>query len=322
MRVLSEAQRRRFDEDGYVEVEGVLDPACDLAPILVEYDEVLDGIAGGLLADGVIGSAHRGLPFPERLVRVCEESGRNFPLHFDISLPQAGTRPDSPIHLGPAVFGLLTNPRLLDVVEDIVGPEIYANPVQHVRMKLPKRAVAKQGRSGLISQIPWHQDNGVILPEADEATILTVWLPVNEATVANGCLRVVPGSHRDGILTHCPQTGELTIPDRLVADGALPLPMRPGSVLLMTQRTVHSSLDNATDRDVRISFDLRYQPVGQPTGRPAFAGAGFIARSAADPDSALRDPAEWAARWLAVRAAGGTDAPAFNRWAANTAGCA
>ena len=37
-------------------------------------------------------------------------------------------------------------------------------------MKLPKRAVAKSGpHSGLVSQIPWHQDNGVILPEADES---------------------------------------------------------------------------------------------------------------------------------------------------------
>ena len=84
-------------------------------------------------------------------------------------------------------------------------------------------------------------------------------------------------------------------------DRALPLPMRPGSVLLMTQRTIHSSLDNVTHDQVRISMDLRYQPIGQPTGRPAFAPAGFVARSRAHPDRALSDPAVWADRWFVLR---------------------
>ena len=74
--------------------------------------------------------------------------------------------------------------------------------------------------------------------------------------------------------------------------------MKPGSLLLMTQSTVHSSLDNVTPDQVRISFDLRYQPTGQPTGRPAFAPAGFIARSAAHPESVVHDPAVWQRNWL------------------------
>jgi ectoine hydroxylase-related dioxygenase (phytanoyl-CoA dioxygenase family) len=323
MRGLNAAQCRQLETEGYVVVEDVLDPEADLAPVLDEYGRVLDGIAEELQARGEIASTYRDLPFEDRLIRVCEESGRNFPQHFDISLPQSATRHDSPIHVGPAVFGLLTNPRLLDAVEAVIGPEIASNPVQHVRMKLPKRAVAKGGRSGLVSQIPWHQDNGVILPEADEATILTVWLPLNEATLANGCMQVVPDSHRAGLLTHCPNTGELTIPDPLVgAEGAVPLPMRPGSILLMTQRTVHSSLDNTTDDQVRISFDLRYQPVGQPTGRPAFAEAGFVARSAAHPETVLRDPEVWAERWYGVRARLAAERAAFNRWSADAAACA
>ena len=51
--------------------------------------------------------------------------------------------------------------------------------------------------------------------------------------------------------------------------------MRAGSALLLHQRTIHSSLDNVTTDQVRISLDLRYQPIGQPTGRPAFPG--FVA---------------------------------------------
>lgn len=322
MGFLDERQRRRLEEDGYLVVDGVLDPTNDLQPVMAEYSQVLDGIAHELLAAGEISSDYSDLAFNERLIQICGESGRNFPQHFDISLPQAGIRLDTPIHVGPAVFGLLTHPRLLDLVEDICGPEIYSNPVQHIRMKLPKRAVAADCTSGLVTKIPWHQDNGVILPEADRSSILTVWLPVTEATVENGCLQVIPGSHRGDLAAHCPTDKGAAIPDRLVdAAQAVPIPMQPGSVLLMHQRTIHSSLDNVTESEVRISFDLRYQPVGQHTGRPAFPG--FVARSRAHPETVLSDPAAWAALWYAAREclAAQENTP-FNRWRAGEGVCA
>jgi phytanoyl-CoA hydroxylase len=322
MRVLTQRQLRQFEEDGYLVVEEVLDPGRDIGPVMAEYDGVLEEIATALVAQGAIASTYRELPFPARLIRICIESGRNFPQEFDISLPQTGVQPDTPIHVGPAVFGLLTAPRLLDLVEDVVGPEIYSNPVQHIRMKLPKRAVARGSHSGLVSQIPWHQDSGVILPEADQSTILTVWFPLNEATVDNGCLQVIPRSHRSDLIAHCPTEKGVAIPEPMLpATQAVPLPMRPGSVLLMTRQTVHSSLDNSTEDEVRLSFDLRYQPVGQPTGRPAFPG--FVARSAANPDSVLRDPAVWARLWLDARARlAAQENPAFNRWRAGVGLCA
>ena len=322
MRVLTSAQHERFREEGYLVVERVLDPDRDIAPVLAEYGEVLDRIAASLQAEGILRSTYRDLPFRDRLIRICIESGRNFPQEFDISLPQTGIKPDTPIHVGPAAFRLLNTPRLLDLVEDLIGPEIYSNPVQHIRMKLPKRAVATSGYSGLVSQIPWHQDNGVILPEADAASILTVWMPLTEATVENGCLQVIPRSHRGDLVAHCPTDKGVAIPEKLIPTAqALPLPMQPGSVLLMTSRTMHSSLDNVTENEVRISFDLRYQPIGEPTGRPAFPG--FVARSAAHPESVLRDPAAWARLWHDARARlAAQENPQFNRWQAGVGVCA
>ena len=55
----------------------------------------------------------------------------------------------------------------------IVGPEIVCNPTQHLRMKLPESAVPA-GADGLTSRVPWHQDNGVLLEEADDSHVLTV----------------------------------------------------------------------------------------------------------------------------------------------------
>ena len=321
--MLTTAQRQQFDDEGYVVVDEVLDSVRDIGPVLSEYEGVLDEIARSLEAQGVIASLYHELRFPERLIRICVESGRNFPQHFDFSLPQKNVRADTPFHVGPAVFNLLTNPRLLDIAEEIIGPEVYSNPVQHIRMKLPPRAVSKDGGyNGLISRIPWHQDNGVPLPEADEATILTIWAPITEATIENGCLQVIPASHRKDLVAHCPTEQGLTIPDKLLpTQAAVPLPMRPGSLLLMTQRTMHSSLDNVSQDDVRISFDLRYQPVGQPTGRPSFPG--FVARSKAQPETVIRDPAAWARSWYDARARlAEENDPSYNRWRADSPVCA
>src|ERR671936_933850 len=104
MPALSAAQLTHLTDEGYVVVEDVLDPAVDLEPVIAEYQEVLDGIAASLYAEGAIRSTYAGLPFAERLIQVCAESGRNFPQHFDISLPQAGISSKTPIPLGPAVF--------------------------------------------------------------------------------------------------------------------------------------------------------------------------------------------------------------------------
>jgi phytanoyl-CoA hydroxylase len=321
---LSAAQRQQFVDEGYLVVEDVLDPIDDLGEVLAEYADLLESIARHLYAKGVIDDTFDSLPFPERLVKLCEVSRRALPDQFDFSLPQSGIRHDTPIHVGAAVFRVLTHPRLLDLVEAVIGPEIFSNPVQHIRMKLPPRAVPDGCTNGLVTKVPWHQDNGVVMPEADDATILTVWLPVLDATIDNGCLAVIPGSHRRGIEPHCPTPNGLQIPNSYVPHGqAVPVPMWAGSVLLMTQRTMHCSLNNRTQDQVRISMDLRYQPAGQPTGRPAFAPAGFVARSRAHPEQVLRDPTEWARRWLELRATlAEVENPKFNRWSADAAVCA
>src|SRR6266540_4938529 len=71
--------------------------------------------------------------------------------------------------------------------------------------------------------------------------------------------------------------------------------MKRGDALFMHKLTVHASHSNQSD-NIRWSFDLRYNPIGQPTGRDSFPG--FIARSRQNPETELRDPAEWARRWL------------------------
>ena len=74
--------------------------------------------------------------------------------------------------------------------------------------------------------------------------------------------------------------------------------MVPGDVLFMHRRCMHASLSNHSD-NVHWSFDIRYNPTGQSTGRESLPS--FIARSRENPASELRDPNTWYQMWVEVR---------------------
>ncbi|MFT5087518.1 MAG: phytanoyl-CoA hydroxylase [Candidatus Latescibacterota bacterium] len=324
MTKINAEQLAHFNEEGYLVVRGLLDVERVIEPIINEYHTVLNRLADDLYASGEISSTYAEMPFGQRLTEICAESGRIHGQYFDFSLPQGNVQPDTPFWAGPAVFKALTDKDLLDAVESFIGPEIYSNPVQHVRIKPPEARVPKNAEGqAVLGATSWHQDNGVVLPEADETLMLTVWFPLTEANEENGCLQVVPRSHHNGLQPHCPGgPGGLKVPDQLFDKGeGVAIPMQPGDVLFLTSRTIHGSLSNHSE-DVRWSFDLRYNPIGQATGRDAFPG--FVARSAAAPESALRDAAAWEGLWRAARdhlAVEQMVGP-FNRWDPNDPVCA
>ena len=86
-------------------------------------------------------------------------------------------------------WDLATQPRLLDCLEDLLGPVIV---LRHTRI------FYKYGKSA--AWVGWHQDGS--REQLTDARVPTVWLGLTNATVENGCLRVVPRSHRQGILSH------------------------------------------------------------------------------------------------------------------------
>jgi phytanoyl-CoA hydroxylase len=320
----------RFKEEGYLLLEDVFDPERDLDPVVREYTEKLDRVAAEWLAAGKIPSMFTDLPFTQRFAQILNATGAPGYKPFDICLSGKITV-DEPMeqsmHAGPAVFNLITHPRLLDVVEQLIGPEILSNPIQHVRIKPPEALLREDlyKRNTMMAAVEWHQDQGVALPEVDETEMLTVWFPVLDATVENGCLCVVPGSHTRGLLLHCPskpgQAFDLRIPEEIRGAGGFPVPMKRGSAIFLHRRTMHSSLSNKS-QGVRWSFDLRYQPIGQPTGRPWFPA--FVARSHRDPAIEVHDWRTWARLWEETRArlAADTGAMKPRRWTGTEPACA
>ena len=311
----------RLDAQGYVIVEDVLDPENVIDPVL---DAFAARIAEYALRTRRTRSYAR-LDLAGQLIKLVEAGHDWLDYGFDIALPPGGPYiPDAPMFLEPEAFDLLTDARLLDVIERIIGPTIWLNPSAHTRMKVPAKLA--ETRNQRIGDTQWHQDAGVVLPEIDEWNMLTVWIPLTDAPVEAGCLRVHPMPVHGELLDHCkdPRNGTVIAPSRMPRSEEVALPMKRGSVLFMRPRTPHASLSNLTADQVRISLDLRYQPVGQPNGRPWMPS--YLVRGTDPGGAQLATYQEWHDGWLATqrelaaRTNGGTIK--FNRWNFDAEVCA
>ena len=315
--MLTSTQIEQFNSQGYLVVENVVD-AATLTAIKTEYAARMDKLYAGWQAQGLVGPAGKDASFFDKLSN-CYQAGFEWYQSFDISLPHEDITKETPMHVGPAVFDLLTHKNLLDIAESLLGPELTSNPIQHTRIKPPARKMPNGEIRAHVTQTDWHQDRGVGLEEADNSDILTVWIAITDATVENGCLQILPNA-ADEMLPHCPK-GQMAIADGyLNPDQAVPAPVKAGGVVLIHPLTPHASLPNSTD-GFRWSFDLRYNITGQPTGRDQFPD--FIARSRANPASELRDWKKWEQSWIGARdhLATSTHIPQ-HRWRADAPYCA
>jgi hypothetical protein len=323
-RTLTPEEIERLNVEGYLLVKGALDVDRDIDPVRSEFGEILDRLACRLYREGQISSTYDDLPFEERIVAVAAESPEPIIPNFEIALPNGGFTAETPINCGPATFDFLRSPRILDLMEPLIGGEIFCNPVQHTRIKLPPNVHGASRSGNLTDQTNWHQDQGVVLAEADHTQTITVWAAMTDADEENGCLVYEQRSHREGLGFHCPVGAAkyaVSIPDEWIDESrAIPVPALRGDILIHLPLTKHGSLDNTSNR-VRWSFDLRYHPVGQPTGRPMFPG--FVARSRQHPETELQDAAAWKALWEDARTKilqG--PMPAVHRWNTDAAVCA
>ena len=274
---LTPEQAAFYEQEGYLVLPGLLDEA-DMAPARQAMQQKVDLIAEDLFRDGLIGDRLEAESFATRLARLFETL-------TDVEFLRYGRSWRDRL---PGYFALMSNPKILDVVESLLGPEIFANPVYNVRPKVPKVA------AGIV---PWHQDKSY-WPEAKASPVITVWIPLVDATFENGCLHLIPRTHRRRLLSHHSEsysgTGYTELDERHTQPHraeVLPVPLAAGGAILFNDRFIHSSTANRSD-GVRWSVDLRYQPVGQDP--MAGIGAGFLARSRERP-GCVADLNDWLA---------------------------
>lgn len=183
------------------------------------------------------------------------------------------TRIDAPHLFFPWAWELATHPRLLDVMEQLLGPNVLLKST---------RLFYKHARSE--SFVGWHQDG--ITERVEDAEVPAVWLGLTEATAENGCLRVVPYSHHLGLVAHA----DLPDPDNLTSQGttaqtAIDSPydvaMRAGEMSLHHPLVLHASNPNRSDQP-RIGFSATYSATPLPHSLTAVAwvrGSGPAHRS-------------------------------------------
>ncbi len=235
-------------------VSGLFAPG-ELEPLRQEIAGIIDATARRLAAEGKITDLHAEEGFETRLTRLMDDHPELTDEYIRAIEGRAGGG-----HAGIEMFRAITHPRLLDAMESLIGPEIVGSSVYRIRPKVPGYT------RGIV---PWHQDSGYFAAHCDRNLIVTVWLPLVEATPENGCLQVLPRVHREGVYRHHTggHAGYLVIEDDdlpLPPDKAVTVPVPLGGALLMTNLTPHCSTPNTTDV-IRWSIDLRYQGRDVPT---------------------------------------------------------
>ena len=93
--------------------------------------------------------------------------------------------------ISPALNRLVRSPEALDVAESILGPDIS---LFHCKLLM------KAARDGTVT--PWHQDYSYWITADNRPLMLNCMLQIDDATVENGCLQVVPASHKKGLMAH------------------------------------------------------------------------------------------------------------------------
>lgn len=249
--MLSDQQVQQYHNDGFLLVQNLFPPE-ELQAVKDEVAQLVDQLARELQAEGRLKNLHEGADFYQRLTLIDQEC------------PGAAVRLHVRGLLTEAIAKLWSSPKLLDIIEQFIGPDISGHPIWNLRCKTPDNALAT---------VPWHQDTAYLLPGAENTLQPTAWIPLLDTNEKNGTLQVVRGAHREGLLTHriekevgYQKSWYLYIPDEKIdQDRVVRVDVPFGSALFINQLIPHRSTENFSEQ-IRWSLDLRFQNPSLPTG--------------------------------------------------------
>lgn len=154
------------------------------------------------------------------------------------------------------VYDVCTDSKLLDAVEQLIGPDIVL---------LYSHILNKKGGGGL--GVSWHQD-GPYWPRVEPKIAVTAWIPLDDADPENGCMQVIPGSHAGHVDLGQRSTGgrdliqdhAIALPDDVVDESkAENVILDRGDVSFHDSYIVHGSQPNRSNRR-RAALTVRYVP--------------------------------------------------------------
>jgi len=200
--------------------------------------------------------ARDGYWFPVRVMSAGEAAGYRAKLEAyerDSGGPIAGNKRHKVHLLFTWAHALVTHPRILDAVEDLLGPDLLCWTTNFF-IKEPRDP-------GFVS---WHQDSTYW--GLDPHDVVTAWLALSDAPVESGAMKFMPGSHKLDQLPHTDTYHK----DNLLTRGqeiavavderqAVDVPLKAGEMSLHHVKLVHASKANTT-ANRRIGLAIRYIP--------------------------------------------------------------
>ena len=215
--MLTQEQRNFYDENGYLGVEAVLTEE-EIAALQRVTDE-----------------------FVEKSREVTEHTDI-----FDLEPGHTVANPRVRRIKNPCLYHTvydqtLRHPKILDIVAELIGPGIRYNG-HKLNMKYPEFG----------SPVEWHQD-WAFYPHTND-DLLAVGVVIDDMTVENGALMILPGSHKGATLNHHQNgafVGAVTDSD-FTPEGAVALELKAGGISIHHVRALHGSAPNTSTKPRRL----------------------------------------------------------------------
>jgi hypothetical protein len=231
---LTEAQWRQFQDLGYAKLGRLLSES-ELRQLQQRIDDIMLGRAA--------------IAYDRLLMQLDSASGQYAEAGPQTKGHKGATlnyRKIQDLEYDPVFLAYLQRPIFRDVCRRVYG-DVPVSAFRAMFMNKP----ARRG-----TYLPWHQDRWSAL---DRDPLITVWTALDPATVANGCVQVIPGSHHR-LINPDHESGFLTpaqMSEHAPADKRVYLELEPGEVVLLHNWLLHASDVNATDVS-RRAFSVCY----------------------------------------------------------------
>ncbi len=233
---LSDEQWAQYERDGFLKLGQAL-TAAELAGLQERIDAIMLGTAP--------------VDYDRMVMQLDSATGK----YEDAGAQSKGFkgatrayRKIQDLEFDPLFLAYMQQPVFRAVCERVYGAGAPVAAFRAMFMNKP----ARQG-----TFLPWHQDRWTAL---DRDPLLTIWTALDPATMANGCVQVIPGSHRQGLINPAHPSGFLT-PEQAAQHAppakAVSLELAAGECALLHNYTLHASDVNRSDT-ARRAFSVCY----------------------------------------------------------------
>ncbi len=195
------------------------------------------------------------------------KAGREVGDHLDLTSLDDGTTPETlPQILNPSKYAPELIPTAFRANAEFIAKQLLGQEAEF----RSDNAIRKPPRAGAAT--PWHQDEAY-WDEDQEYQEISIWIPLQSATLQNGCMQFVPGSHLQEVLPHHsighdPRVVGLEVDDpETFSAQAVACPLPAGGATIHHSRTLHFTGPNHTD-DARRAYILIFGTPPQKRTEP------------------------------------------------------